>query len=112
MRRRFEIGNGHDPQFRSDTAHIREDAEWRSPARSGSRTAASRSPAHRPEDDDQRAELRREGVAGRPGGRHEPHLAQRHRGQLSLFDAIRGQLSYTSPEGKEYRVTAERRPRS
>ena len=31
-------------------------------------------------------------------------------GQLSLFDAIRGQLSYTSPEGKEYRVTAERTP--
>ena len=31
-------------------------------------------------------------------------------GQLSLFDAIRGQLSFTSPEGKEYRVTAERTP--
>ena len=29
MRRRFEIGNGHDPRFRDDTAHIREDAEWR-----------------------------------------------------------------------------------
>ena len=29
MRRRFEIGNGHDPQFRDDTAHIREDADWR-----------------------------------------------------------------------------------
>jgi malate synthase len=26
-------------------------------------------------------------------------------GQLSLFDAIRGTLSFTSPEGKEYRVT-------
>ena len=29
MRRRFEIGNGHDPRFREDTAHIREDADWR-----------------------------------------------------------------------------------
>ncbi len=29
MRRRFEIGNGHDPQFRDDTRHIREDSEWR-----------------------------------------------------------------------------------
>ena len=31
-------------------------------------------------------------------------------GQLSLFDAIREQLSFTSPEGKEYRVVAERTP--
>jgi malate synthase len=31
-------------------------------------------------------------------------------GQLSLYDAIREQLEYTSPEGKEYRVTAERTP--
>jgi len=29
MRRRFEIGNGHDPRFREDTAHIREDENWR-----------------------------------------------------------------------------------
>src|SRR3546814_9974085 len=29
MRRRFEIGNGHDPRFRDDTRHIREDASWR-----------------------------------------------------------------------------------
>ena len=28
MRRRFEIGNGHDPRFRDDTRHIREDADW------------------------------------------------------------------------------------
>lgn len=46
MRRRFEIGNGHDPQFRADTAHIRDDADWRvaEPA-PASRTAVSRSPA-------------------------------------------------------------------
>ena len=31
-------------------------------------------------------------------------------GQLSLYDAIRGQLSYTSPEGKVYEVTAEQTP--
>ena len=34
----------------------------------------------RPQDGDQRAELGREGVARRPGGRHEPHLGERHRG--------------------------------
>src|SRR5690606_6679646 len=31
-------------------------------------------------------------------------------GQLSLFDALRGQLEFTSPEGKRYEVTAERIP--
>ena len=31
-------------------------------------------------------------------------------GQHSLFDAIRGQIDFTSPEGKEYRV-GRRRPR-
>src|SRR5690606_37247445 len=29
---------------------------------------------------------------------------------LFLYDAIRGQLEYKSPEGKHYRVTAERTP--
>ena len=29
LRRRFEIGNGHDPRFRDDTAHIRADDSWR-----------------------------------------------------------------------------------
>ena len=34
---------------------------------------------HRPQDDDQRAEQRREGLAGGHGGRHQPHVDQRHR---------------------------------
>lgn len=29
MRKRYEIGNGRDPKFRDDTAHIREDDSWR-----------------------------------------------------------------------------------
>src|SRR5690625_1075750 len=29
QRRRYEIGNGRDPKFREDTAHIREDPSWR-----------------------------------------------------------------------------------
>lgn len=28
MRKRYEIGNGRDPKFRDDTAHIREDDSW------------------------------------------------------------------------------------
>lgn len=29
MRKRYEIGNGRDPKFRDDTAHIREDESWK-----------------------------------------------------------------------------------
>ena len=44
MRRRFEIGNGHDPRSATTPRHIREDAEWQvAGAGPGSRTAASRS---------------------------------------------------------------------
>ena len=35
--------------------------------------------ADRPQDDDQRAQLRRQGLAGRPGGRQHPALGQRRR---------------------------------
>ena len=64
----------------------------------------------RPEDGDQRAELRREGVARRPGGRHEPHLGERDRGAAEPARLPPRNLEYTSPEGKEYRVTAAETP--
>jgi malate synthase len=113
MRRRFEIGNGHDPQFRADTAHIRDDAEWQV-AGAGPGLEDRRVEITGPTDPKMTINALNSGagMARRPGGRHEPHLANVIEGQLSLYDAIRGQLSYTSPEGKEYRVTAERTPRS
>ena len=38
-----------------------------------------------------------------------PHWANVVGGQVSLYDAIRRQLSYTSPEGKDYRLATDRR---
>ncbi len=61
--------------------------------------------ADRAEDGDQRAELRRQGLAGRPGGRQHPALGRTwSSGQVNLYDAVRRQLSYDSPEGKAYRL--------
>ena len=57
----------------------------------------------RPEDDDQRAELGREGLARRPGGRHEPHLEERHRGAAVAARRDPRRARFTSPEGKELR---------
>ena len=82
MRRRFEIGNGHDPRFRDDTAHIREDAEWQV-AGAGPGLEDRRVEITGPTDPKMTINALnsgRAGVAGRPGGRHEPHLEERHRG--------------------------------
>ena len=112
QRRRYEIGNGRDPKFRDDTRHIREDASWQVAA-----------PA--PGLEDRRVEItgptdpKMTINAMNSGARvwladQEDATSPTWRnvigGQLSLFDAIRGQLEYTSPEGKGYRVTAERTP--
>ncbi|KIP52393.1 malate synthase A [Leucobacter komagatae] len=112
QRRRYEIGNGRDPKFREDTRHIREDATWQVAA-----------PA--PGLEDRRVEItgptdpKMTINAMNSGARvwladqedaTSPTWKNVIGGQLSLYDAIRGQLEYTSPEGKEYRVTAERTP--
>ena len=58
---------------RPDVARRRRRAGPRGPPRRDHRP-------DRPQDGDQRAELGREGLARRPGGCHEPHLGERHRG--------------------------------
>ncbi|MGO3146886.1 MAG: malate synthase A [Leucobacter sp.] len=117
QRRSFEIGNGRDPKFRDDTKHIREDATWRVAA-----------PA--PGLEDRRVEItgptdpKMTINAMNSGARvwladqedaTSPTWENVIGGQISLYDAIRGQLEYTSPAtdtspAKEYRVTAERTP--
>ncbi|ALJ21318.1 malate synthase A [Microbacterium sp. No. 7] len=112
LRRRFDIGTGRDPQFRDDTAHIREDADWK---------VAGAGPG---------LEDRRVEITGAPqpklainalnsGARvwladledaTSPTWTNVIEGQLTLFDAVRGTLEHTSASGKEYRVTAERTP--
>ena len=111
--RRFEIGNGRDPRLpRRHRPHPRRTPTGGSPARARAwRTGASRSPA-RP--------TRKMTINALNSGAKvwladqedatSPTWTNVIEGQLSLLDAIRGELDFTSPEGKEYRVTAERTP--
>ena len=112
MRRRFEIGNGRDPKFRDDTAAIRADASWR---------VAGAGPGL----DDRRVEItgptdRKMTINALNSGAKvwladqedatSPTWTNVIGGQLSLFDAIRRQIDFTSADGKEYRLTTGETP--
>jgi malate synthase len=117
MRRRFEIGNGHDPRFRDDTAHIRDDTEWRV-AGAGPGLEDRRVEITGPTDPKMTINALNSGARVWLADQEDatsPTWKNVIEGQLSLRDAIRGELSFTSPAtdggpGKEYRVTAERTP--
>ncbi|KQR37643.1 malate synthase [Microbacterium sp. Leaf159] len=117
MRRRFEIGNGHDPRFRDDTAHIRQDAEWRV-AGAGPGLEDRRVEITGPTDPKMTINALNSGARVWLADQEDatsPTWKNVIEGQLSLRDAIRGELSFTGPSteqgpGKEYRVTAERTP--
>jgi malate synthase len=112
MRRRFEIGNGHDPRFRDDTAHIREDAEWRV-AGAGPGLEDRRVEITGPTDPKMTVNALNSGARVWLADQEDatsPTWRNVIEGQLSLGDAIRGELVFTSAEGKRYEVTAERTP--
>jgi malate synthase len=112
MRRRFEIGNGHDPSFRDDTAHIREDRDWRV-AGAGPGLEDRRVEITGPTDPKMTINALNSGARVWLADQEDatsPTWRNVIEGQLSLFDAIRGQLRFTSPDGKEYAVTAQRTP--
>ncbi|WP_308491682.1 malate synthase A [Microbacterium terrisoli] len=112
MRRRFEIGNGHDPHFRSDTAHIREDPAWRV-AGAGPGLEDRRVEITGPTDPKMTINALNSGARVWLADQEDatsPTWRNVIEGQLSLFDAIRGQLSHTNADGKQYRVTAEHTP--
>ncbi|MEV4737832.1 MULTISPECIES: malate synthase A [unclassified Microbacterium] len=117
MRRRFEIGNGHDPRFRDDTRHIREDASWRV-AGAGPGLEDRRVEITGPTDPKMTINALNSGARVWLADQEDatsPTWKNVIEGQLSLHDAIRGELSFTGPAtaegpGKEYRVTAERTP--
>ena len=68
------------------------------------RTAGSRSPARPTQDGDQRAELRRQGVAGRPRGRQHPALGERDRGAgRRCTTRTATSSSFTSPRARSTR---------
>ena len=112
MRRRFEIGNGHDPQFRDDTAHIRHDDQWRV-AGAGPGLEDRRVEITGPTDPKMTINALNSGAKVWLADQEDatsPTWKNVIEGQLSLYDAIRGQLQFTSPEGKSYEVTAEQTP--
>jgi malate synthase len=112
MRRRFEIGNGHDPQFRDDTRHIREDADWQV-AGAGPGLEDRRVEITGPTDPKMTINALNSGAKVWLADQEDatsPTWANVIEGQLSLRDAIRGELQFTTPEGKRYEVTATETP--
>ena len=112
QRRRYEIGNGRDPRFREDTRAIREDAEWQV-AGAGPGLEDRRVEITGPTDPKMTINAMNSGAKVWLADQEDatsPTWRNVIGGQLSLFDAIREQLEYTSPDGKEYRITAERTP--
>ncbi len=112
MQLRYDLGNGRDLRFLPDTEHIRTDADWR---------VAGAGPGL----EDRRVEITGpcdpKMTINALNSRANVWLADLEdatsptwgnliEGQLSLKDAIRDELEFTSPEGKQYRVTAERTP--
>nr|WP_248153009.1 malate synthase A [Microbacterium aoyamense] len=112
MRRRFEIGNGHDPQFRDDTRHIRDDVAWKV-AGAGPGLEDRRVEITGPTDPKMTINALNSGAKVWLADQEDatsPTWKNVIEGQLSLRDAIRGELEFTSPEGKVYEVTAEQTP--
>ncbi|UYN83129.1 MAG: malate synthase A [Microcella sp.] len=112
MQLRYDLGNGRDLHFLPETAHIRDDTTWR---------VAGAGPGL----DDRRVEITGpcdpKMTINALNSRANVWLADLEdatsptwgniiESQLSLFDAIRGQLSFTNDAGKRYEVTAERTP--
>lgn len=112
QRRRYEIGNGRDPKFREDTLAIREDPSWRV-AGPGPGLEDRRVEITGPTDPKMTINALNSGAKVWLADQEDstsPTWQNVIGGQLSLFDAIRDQLSFTSPEGKRYEVTATRTP--
>lgn len=112
QRRRYEIGNGRDPKFRDDTRAIREDESWRV-AGPGPGLEDRRVEITGPTDPKTTVNAMNSGARVWLADQEDatsPTWQNVIGGQLSLFDAIRGRLTHTSPDGKEYRVTAEHSP--
>lgn len=112
QRRRYEIGNGRDPKFREETRAIREDPAWRV-AGAGPGLEDRRVEITGPTDPKMTINAMNSGARVWLADQEDatsPTWRNVIGGQISLFDAIREQLAFTSEAGKEYRITAERTP--
>jgi len=112
MQRRAAIDNGRDLRFLDETRGIREDASWRV-AGPGPGLEDRRVEITGPTDPKMAINALNSGAKVWLADQEDatsPTWANVIGGQVTLFDAIRGQLEFTSAEGKEYRVTAETTP--
>jgi malate synthase len=107
LRKRLEAANGRDPGFLTETAHVRRDPNWRV-AGAGPGLEDRRVEITGPTDRKMAINALNSGAKVWLADQEDatsPTWANVIEGQLTLFDTVRGQLSFTSPEGKEYEVT-------
>ncbi|GEP27587.1 MULTISPECIES: malate synthase A [Cryobacterium] len=112
LQTRVDAANGRDPKFLSVTESIRLDSTW---------SVAGAGPGL----EDRRVEITgptdRKMAINALNSSAKVWLADQEdatsptwtnviEGQLTLFDQVRGQLSYTSPEGKKYEITNKTTP--
>jgi len=112
MRRRYEIGNGRDPGFRADTAGIRADASWRV-AGAGPGLHDRRVEITGPTDPKMTINALNSGADVWLADQEDatsPTWRNVIGGQLSLLDAVRRRIAFTSGDGKEYRLNTGRLP--
>jgi len=106
MQRRAAIDNGRDLRFLDETRGIREDASWRV-AGPGPGLEDRRVEITGPTDPKMAINALNSGAKVWLADQEDatsPTWANVIGGQATLRDAIRGELEFTSPEGKEYRV--------
>src|SRR5690606_19188405 len=109
MQRRFDLGNGRDLRFLPETSAIRADASWRV-AGAGPGLEDRRVEITGPTDPKMAINALNSGANVWLADQEDatsPTWGNVIGGQLSLFDAVRGQLSFTSPEGKHYEVKGQ-----
>lgn len=112
MHSRNNVTNGRDLKFLPDTKHIREDGTWKV-AGFGPGLEDRRVEITGPTDAKMTINAMNSGANVWLADQEDatsPTWQNVIGGQLSLFDAIREKLEFTSPEGKKYSVTAEQVP--
>ena len=109
LRKRVDAANGRDPGFLTESAHIRRDLTWKV-AGAGPGLVDRRVEITGPTDRKMAINALNSGAKVWLADQEDatsPTWANVVEGQLTLFDQVRGQLSFTSPEGREYAVTGD-----
>jgi malate synthase len=112
LQTRVDAANGRDPKFLTETEGIRLDESW-SVAGAGPGLEDRRVEITGPTDRKMAINALNSGAKVWLADQEDatsPTWANVIEGQLTLFDQVRGQLRYTSPEGKKYEITNEQAP--